>query len=152
MVLDANDVVGVVSVVVAQMQQDLQLHPCLMLELLFVPDDLDCDVFSCFMVECLQRLAERSFAKEVNHFKPVSYVVTQHYIVVSSVVVEAEVVLVILDSFNLLRADAEEVDLPVVKDLALFELSYFFPFEIMLKNFCARQRKLNLLILRSRAL
>jgi len=61
-IFNPDDVVGVIWVVFFEMEQDFQLHTGLMLELLFVPDDLNSHYFSGFMINTLQCLSKRSFS------------------------------------------------------------------------------------------
>lgn len=53
-----DDVVLVLLVVVVQVLQDLQLHACLVLEFLLVPDDFNGHHFVGLVVKALQSLSE----------------------------------------------------------------------------------------------
>ena len=57
-VFDANDVVRVLRIVLLQVQQNLELHACLMLEFLLVSDDLDGYDLACLVIHALQGLSE----------------------------------------------------------------------------------------------
>lgn len=55
-VFDTNDVVRVLGIVLLQVQQDLELHACLVLEFLLVSDDLDGDDLARLVIHALQGL------------------------------------------------------------------------------------------------
>ena len=57
-VLNANDVEGIVWVVLLQVHQDLQLYACLVLETLLISDQLNRDVLLGFVVEAFDSLPE----------------------------------------------------------------------------------------------
>lgn len=140
-VLDANDVVGVVGVVVAEVQQDFQLNSGLVLELLLVSNDLDSDNFLGLVVEALQGLTKAALAEEVNDFEPEGDLVLEHYVVVSSLVVIPEVEGVGLGALDFFCFEAQEKDLLVVEDLALFILGQALSFQEVLQYLGARDRQ-----------
>ena len=86
-VLDLDDVVGVVWVLILQVLQYVQLDTCLMLISLLVLDNLDSHNLSSLVVQALQSLTKRSFAKEIDHFESKAEMVMQHHLVVSVLVV-----------------------------------------------------------------
>jgi hypothetical protein len=57
-VFDSNNVVRVLGIVLFQMQQNLEFYTCLMLELLLVPDDLDCDDFARLVIDAFEGLSK----------------------------------------------------------------------------------------------
>ena len=50
-VLDSDDVIGVLGIVVPQMKQDLELHTSLMFEFLLVPNNLECNNLSGLVID-----------------------------------------------------------------------------------------------------
>lgn len=104
------------------MEQYLQLNSCLVLELLLVADDLDCNNLAGLVVHTLQCLAERAFSEEINDLKSVSDVILENYVVVASFVIVAVIVLLLLRSFYFLRAQSEEIANFVVEYFTLFVL------------------------------
>ena len=60
-VQDLDDVVCVLWILLLEMLQYLELHPCLVLVSLLVLDDLDSHHLLGLMVETFQRLAETAF-------------------------------------------------------------------------------------------
>ena len=70
-IFDTNDVVGVFWIIVLQVQQNFELNTSLMLELLFVSDDLDCNDLASLVIDALQSLSKRSFPQIINDFEPV---------------------------------------------------------------------------------
>lgn len=60
-IFDTNDVVGVFWIILLQVQQNFELNTSLMLELLFVSDDLDCNDLASLVIDALQSLSKRSF-------------------------------------------------------------------------------------------
>lgn len=144
-VLDPNDVVCIFGVVLFQVQKDLKLYSCLMLELLFVPDDLDGNNFASFVIHTLESLPKGSLTQEVNNLESISNLVFEHYVVVTSLVIVAAVVLMLLASFDLLCPDTKEVACLVVQDLTLLILSEARSLEIMLEHFGATKWKVRLI-------
>ena len=61
-VLHSDDVVGILSIVVVQELQDLELHTCLILEFLLVLHQLQSDYFIIFVIFDLDNLPKASIA------------------------------------------------------------------------------------------
>ena len=57
-VFDPNDIVCVLRVIFLEVQQYLELYASLMLELLLVPDDLDCDDFARLVIDTFEGLSK----------------------------------------------------------------------------------------------
>ena len=101
-VLDADDVVRVFGIVLAQVQQDLQFDSSLMLELLLVANDLDGHDFASLVILALESLSKRALSKEVKDLKAVGNVIAEHDVVIASLVIVPVVELVVLGAFDLL--------------------------------------------------
>ena len=59
-VLDANDVEGIIGVILLQVHEDLEFYSCLVLETLLVSDELNRDMLLGLVVEAFDGLAERT--------------------------------------------------------------------------------------------
>ena len=70
-----------------------------MSKLLLVSYDFYGNYFTCFMVNTLYRLAERTFAQKVQNFKPKCKVIAKHYRIVTLFIIVTEVM--ILSRFTL---------------------------------------------------
>lgn len=113
-VLHVNDVHRVFLVVLSQILEDLQLHSSLVVVLLLVLYDFDGHFFLTLVIEALDSYAERALAKELDYFVSVPYVIFKHYLVVSFVVIVAEVVFISRCSFDLRRTLSNIVNLRVI--------------------------------------
>lgn len=131
-VFDSNDVVCVVRVIFFQMQQDLQLHSCLVLKLLLVPNDLDCYNLMSFVIVALDCLTETSFAQKINDLKSECKVILQNDVVISSVIVISKVEILEFSAFMLFCSKAKVIYLFVVKNFALFILGDTWSLQIVL--------------------
>ena len=60
-VLNANDIEGIIWVILLQVHQDLELYSCLVLETLLVSDQLNRDMLLGLVVEAFDGLTERTF-------------------------------------------------------------------------------------------
>ena len=121
-VLDLDDVVGVIWVLILQVLQYVQLDTCLVLIPFLVLDDLDGDNLPSLVVQALQSLTKRSLTKEVDHLKSKAEMVMQHHLVVSVLVVIAIVVVPagrLAMHFVLQRLVPNIVNLAVVQQLSL---------------------------------
>ena len=104
------------------------------------------------VVNALERLSERSFAQEVNYFKPVRNLVLQDHVVIASLIVIAAIVLMMLAALYLLGSQAQEVAHLVVQDLALLVLCEARPLQEVLQDLRPTQRQLRLIQERLRIL
>lgn len=86
-VFDPNDVVLIVGVPVPQVGHYVEFDGGLVLELLFVSDDLHSDDFTCLVVETFDGLAEGAFAEEIEDFKSESEMVTKDDCVIALFVI-----------------------------------------------------------------
>ena len=92
-ILDSNNIVGVIWIIFLQMKQDLKLDSSLMLEFLLVSDDLNGNDLPCLMVNALECLSKGSFSQKVNHLESICDLVLYNHIVVSSLIIVSEIVL-----------------------------------------------------------
>lgn len=143
-VFDSDDVVRVIRVILFQVEQDLQLDPGLVLEFLLVPDDFDGHDLAGLVVDALQGLSEGALPEELNNFKSVGNVVLEHHVVVSSLIVEAVIVLLLPRAFYLFRAQAQVVAHFVVQDLAFLVLCEARPPQVVLQDFGSGEREAEL--------
>jgi len=149
-VFDPNDIVCVLRVIFLEVQQYLELYASLMLELLLVSDDLDRYNLSSLVVNALECLSKRSFAQEVNYFKPVRNLVLQYHIVIASLIIIAAIVpfislLRMLAALYLLGSWTQEVAHLVVQDLTLLVLREAGPLQEVLQDLRPAQRQLRLI-------
>lgn len=104
-----------------QVFQDLDLDQSLMVEALFVPNDLDGHHFARLVVAALQDLTERAFAQHVDDLVPIKDMVVWDNEVVASFVVVAKIVRrLVLSRHILLRSLADEEYFRVLQDLFFF--------------------------------
>ena len=89
--LYSNDVILVMFVVEIQVLQNSQLDTCLILELLFIADDFECNRLLCLMIKTLDSLTKAAHAQEFLHFVPVSQVVFKDNLVVALIVIKTMV-------------------------------------------------------------
>jgi hypothetical protein len=129
-----DDVICIIWVIVAKVQQNFELDASLVLELFFVSYYLDSYDFSGFVVNALESLSEGPLAKEVYHLEPISNVVLDDYIVVAPLVIVPKVVLLGLRSFDLVGSKAEEVTYLIIEDFAFFVLGKSLLLEVMLED------------------
>ena len=94
-VLHVNNVDGVLWVIFLQKLQDLQLHTCLVVVLLFVFDDFHGDELLSLVVEALDSNAERAPTQVFDQLVPIGNVVLQHEAVVALRIVEAIVFVIV---------------------------------------------------------
>ena len=104
-VLDPNDVVGVILIEFLQMHQYLKLNTCLVLEALFVSNQFDGNTLLGFMVKALNGLTETTLTKEFNNFEPVSDVILHDNFVISSLIIITKVIWLHRRASYLLRAN-----------------------------------------------
>lgn len=133
-VFDPNDVVGIIWVVLFEMQQYFQLDASLVLELLFISDDLQGNDFFGLVVDALECLPKGALTEEVQDLEPVSNMILQDDAVIASFVIIAEIVLLLSRALDLLGSDAQEVALSVIEDFTLFVFSETWPFQVMLEH------------------
>lgn len=76
-------------ILIPQVFADVEFHLGLMAEFLLVPDDFDCDELPSHVIFAFESLAKRTFAKEIQHFVPISQVVSQDNSVVALIIIVA---------------------------------------------------------------
>jgi len=104
-VLNADDVEGIIWVVLLKVHQDLKLYSCLVLETLLISDQLNRDVLLGFVVEAFDSLPERAFPKELEDLKPVGNLVPYDYLIVTSIIIIAKVIRMQGGPFDLLGSE-----------------------------------------------
>ena len=57
-IFNSDNIIGVIDIIIPQMQKNFQFNPSLMLELLLISDDFYCNDFLGFVVETFQRLSK----------------------------------------------------------------------------------------------
>lgn len=97
-----NNIVSVIWVIIFEMEQNLELNSCLMLELLLISNNLNSNYLSRLMINALERLSKRPFTQKVNDLEPIRNMVLQHDIIVSSLIIIAEIILLSFRPFDLL--------------------------------------------------
>lgn len=91
-VLYPDDVVCVIRIIFLQVHEDLKFDARLVLEPFLIPDELYRHHLLCLVVETLQGLSEAALTQELQHLETVSNMVLNHYLIVPTFIVEAEVV------------------------------------------------------------
>ena len=86
-ILHSNHVVLIMFIVLIKIEQDLQLHSRLILELLLVSDYFDGHDLAVRVVYALESLSETARPERFQHFKPVPNVVLQHRLVIAVAVI-----------------------------------------------------------------
>ena len=119
-VLDSDDVVGVIWIVVSQMNQNLKFNSSLVLELLLVSNDFDSHSLSSFVIDTFQCLPEGALSEKINNLKPVGNVVLQNYVIVASFVIVSAIVLLIAVAFNFVRSKPKIIAKFIIDELTLF--------------------------------
>jgi hypothetical protein len=137
-VFDSNNVICIILVILFQMKKNLELNSSLMLILLIVPDDLDRYCLSSFVVQAFQSLSKTTLSKEGNHFKPVGNMILDNHIVVTSLIIEAIVILQVFRTLYLFSTYAQEVTFFVVENFTLFILCKSWNLEEVAKNLGTR--------------
>lgn len=122
-VLNSNDVVGIIRVLAFKVLKNLQLHACLVLEALLIPNKFNCHDLFGLVIKALESLAKAPLAQELLHFESIRNVVVQHHFVVPSLVIVPVVVGIDWGPLDLLGIQTQEIHLLVVKDFALLEVS-----------------------------
>jgi hypothetical protein len=89
------DIVCIVRVILFQMLKNFKLDSSLVLEFLFVSDQLDRYNFTCLMVHTFKGLSEASFTNELKDLKSESYLILHDNIIVSPFIIIAIVVLIV---------------------------------------------------------
>lgn len=102
------------------MCEHIHLNICLIIKLLFVSNDLQSNIFLCFMIETLQSLPKTSFPKWRNNFKPIGYMIFKNNIVVSPLIIIPIVKLIPNGSIYFLCIRANEINFFKVQYLPLF--------------------------------
>ena len=93
---------SVIWIVLFQVLQYLQFNARLIVVLLLVLDHLKCNVLFPFVIEALESDPERAFAEELLNLVPVTDMVSHHDLIVTLVVIVAEVVLTLKGTFDFL--------------------------------------------------
>jgi hypothetical protein len=88
-ILDANDVIHILGVVISQIRQDVELHTCLVMEALFIPDYLHGHMLVGLVVEAFQSLTEAPLPNEFLHLVAIANVIFQYHLVVALIIVIA---------------------------------------------------------------
>lgn len=101
-VQNAYDVVFIVFVTPLEIFEQPELNSSLVLEPLFVSDHLDGHHLLVLVIKALQSLPKAAGAKFVEHFPPVREMVLHDDLVVTSIIVVAEVVSLQSGTFDLL--------------------------------------------------
>lgn len=86
-IVNPNDIVLVILIVEIKVFENLKFHACLILELLLVSDDFDCDHFLSFMVHALDGLSETSLAQKFEYFVPISKMILKNNLIIALVIV-----------------------------------------------------------------
>lgn len=73
-----NDVVRSIGILLAEFIENANLNERLMVEALLVPNDFDCDIVICFMVQCANNLAETAFANHFQNLVAIANVIMNH--------------------------------------------------------------------------
>ena len=101
-----------------QIVEDLDLHQSLVVEPLFIADDLDGHGLARTVIAAVQHLSKRTLPERVNDLVPIRKVVMRDHQVVATLVVIAMVIVRILHGSRLLLAPgAEEVYRWIFKNL-----------------------------------
>lgn len=103
------------EIMVPNISQDLELHECLLVEIIFVPDDLQSSQCLSLVVVDLNHLAEGSTAYCLQQLVTIGDVIVQHILVLVVVVIEYV-------SLHLVSTVSDEVDLLEFKNLLSLEL------------------------------
>lgn len=82
-VLDVDDVHDIVHIVLLQVLQNLEFHAGLVVVLLFVLHDLDCNLLLLLVVDAPEGCAETSLTQELDDLVSVADVVVHDHLVVS---------------------------------------------------------------------
>jgi hypothetical protein len=91
-ILDPNNIESIIWIVLLQMHQNLKLYTSLMLEPLFVADQFHSHKLLSFMIKAFKSLSEAALPKKLNNFETVSNMIFHYNLIVSSLIVETEVV------------------------------------------------------------
>ncbi len=113
-----------------------------MLEALLVADDLDGDHHLVLVVKALQGLAEATRSKLVQDFKSEGQVVLHDDLVVTTLIVEAEVVAKERARLDLVCLQTQKVDLLVVLNLNFFVICHTLVLEKM-QGLARRHREMH---------
>lgn len=138
-VFDSYNVVRVIWVVVTQVKQDLEFYSSLMLELLLVSNDLDCDCFSSFVINAFQCLTKGAFPQEVDDLKPVGNMILQDHIIITAVIIISAIIINVLMAFDLFGSKTKIITSNIVKELTLFILRKIRLPQEMLQHFGTRK-------------
>lgn len=110
-VLHVYDVHGIVSIVLFQELEDLELDPRLVVVLLLVLDDLQSYELLPLVVKALDCLAEATLPQKGMHLITVADVISDHHLIVTLVVIVPIVVVVLVRALDFLGALADVVNL-----------------------------------------
>ena len=91
-VLYSYHIILIMLVVLIEVEQDLQLHARLILELLLISDNFDRDCLAIGVVEAFEGLSEAAGAQELEHLEPVADVVLQRGFVVTVAIIVAIII------------------------------------------------------------
>lgn len=138
---DPNNIMLIIGVVISEMFEDLNLHSCLMLKLLLVPDDLHCHHFFLLMIKALQSLSKTSWSKWFKYFKPICDVILICNFVITPIIIISIVMCLKWRALYLIWFKSKEEDLLIIQDLTFLiirELTH-----ITLESFTCCDRELN---------
>jgi len=137
--LDANYVLLVLWIVVAELLQDLGFNEALLVEAFLVSKNFEGDVLLIFVIKTFEYLAEAALSEPVDDLETVADVLALLCDVLVLVVVEAVVVYAVWCGWwtlgGLAIVDVEPIDGIVVEDFLLFDLHKIFG---KINNGCAR--------------
>jgi hypothetical protein len=119
-ILDKDDIVGIIRIILFQVHKNLELNPSLMLKALFIPDQFHSNKFFRFMIKTLESLPKAAFTKELNDLKLIPYMVLKYYFVISSFIVVAEVIGLLRRTFDFFCPYPQIINLLIVENLPLF--------------------------------
>lgn len=70
-----NDIVRLISILLAQFVENAHLYECLMMESLLIANDFDCHILIGFMIQCTNDLSETSFANHLQYLVAIANVI-----------------------------------------------------------------------------
>lgn len=90
-VLDVDDIHDIISVMLPQVLEDLQLHASLIVVFLFVLDYLDGKLLLRLVIYALECRSKRALSKELKDLIPVANMVSCNDLIVSLVIIKTMV-------------------------------------------------------------